>query len=83
MSYFVYILYSVEKDSYYIGSSENPEKRLKKHLSNHKGFTSKCKDWKICYMEEFQERKEALKRERQLKAWKSKLRIQQLIERLS
>lgn len=67
MSYFVYILYSKSLDLYYIGFSENPEKRLKKHLANHKGFTAKAKDWFICYTEPFSEKKEALKREKQLK----------------
>jgi len=81
MTYFVYIFYSEEQDIYYIGSSENPEKRLKKHLSNHIGFTSKCNDWKVYHKEVFQEKSEALKREKQLKAWKSKVRIQQLIEK--
>ena len=81
MAYYVYVLYSEEQDIYYIGSSENPENRLKKHLSNHKGFTSKCKDWNICYSEIYQEKSEAIKRERQLKSWKSKVRIQQLIEK--
>ncbi len=50
MLFYVYILYSKEFDSYYIGSSENPEERLKKHLANHKGYTGKAKDWVICYI---------------------------------
>ena len=40
-----YILYSNEIDKYYIGSTNSDLKeRLKKHLSNHKGFTAKTKD---------------------------------------
>jgi putative endonuclease len=51
MSY-VYILYSEILDKYYIGSTEGPiEYRLKKHLSDHKGFTGKIKDWKVVYSE--------------------------------
>ena len=67
MAYYIYILYSNSLDLYYIGTSANPEERLKKHLSNHKGFTSKAKDWLICYSEAFELKTEALKREKQLK----------------
>jgi predicted GIY-YIG superfamily endonuclease len=31
MMYYVYILYSKEKDRYYIGQTENVEKRLNEH----------------------------------------------------
>ncbi|WP_435254320.1 GIY-YIG nuclease family protein [Tenacibaculum sp. A30] len=34
MSYFVYILYSKTLDKYYIGSTNDVENRLRKHLSN-------------------------------------------------
>ncbi len=80
MIYFIYILYSVSLDLYYIGSSANPEERLRKHLTNHVGFTSKAKDWLICYSESFLDKAEALKRERQLKSWKSREKILQLIQ---
>ena len=77
--YYVYILYSEYLDLYYIGSAQNPEKRLIKHLSNHDGFTAKAKDWKICLSECFPDKTEALKREKQLKRWKNRSRIEQLI----
>ncbi|NJO25616.1 MAG: GIY-YIG nuclease family protein [Bacteroidia bacterium] len=32
MGYYVYILYSVSSDLFYIGSSADPEERLLKHL---------------------------------------------------
>ena len=80
MAHFVYILYSVSLDLYYIGSSANPQERLKKHLANHGGFTSKAKDWMICYSVSFLDKTEALKRERQLKSWKNREKIKQLIQ---
>jgi putative endonuclease len=82
MAYFTYILYSESLDLYYIGSSENPQERLRKHLANHKGFTSRAKDWIICYTESFMGKTEALKREKQLKGWKNRERIQLLVLRL-
>jgi putative endonuclease len=81
MLYFVYILYSLSFDRYYIGSTENIEERLKKHLANHKGFSGKAKDWKIKYKEEFGNKAEALNREKQLKQWKNRARIERLIEK--
>ena len=81
MEWFVYILYSSSLDRYYIGSSADPGERLKKHLANHNGFTGKAKDWVLCCTECFQDKTEAIKREKQLKGWKNKERIQQLIKK--
>jgi putative endonuclease len=50
-----------------------------KHLANHKGFTAKAKDWVICFTEGFSSKTEALKREKQLKNWKNREKIKQLI----
>ncbi|MCB9019399.1 MAG: GIY-YIG nuclease family protein [Chitinophagales bacterium] len=39
-----YILYSKDLDRYYIGHTcDQIEERLRKHLSNHKGFTAMTK----------------------------------------
>ena len=80
MACFVYILYSETLDLYYIGCSDDPQKRLKKHLADHKGFTAQAHDWQICYTECHNSKTEALKREKQLKGWKNRNRIQQLIK---
>ncbi|WP_412850440.1 GIY-YIG nuclease family protein [Chryseobacterium sp. PMSZPI] len=77
---YCYILYSKSLNKYYIGHScENLQERLRKHLSAHNGFTSKVKDWIIVYTENFCSKTLAYKREREIKAWKSKLKIQKLI----
>jgi putative endonuclease len=54
------------------------EERLAKHLTDHKGYTSKAKDWVIKYTEVFQTKSEAATRERQVKNWKNRNRIEQL-----
>ncbi|WP_454046598.1 GIY-YIG nuclease family protein [Chryseobacterium sp. Marseille-Q8038] len=78
--YFCYILHSKTLDKFYIGhSSESLQERLRKHLSDHKGFTSKAKDWVIVHFETFDSKSHAYKREREIKAWKSKSKIQKLI----
>jgi putative endonuclease len=81
---FVYILYSSELNKYYVGCTEGSiQERLKKHLTNHKGFTAKAKDWKIQYMEFYPDFKSALNREKQIKSWKSRIKIEDLISNLT
>src|SRR5690554_2852066 len=77
--YFLYILYSENLDRYYIGYTENIHIRLKEHLWEHKGFTSKAKDWELKYSETFEEKTDAMARERQIKKWKSRRLIERLI----
>ncbi len=78
--YTVYILYSISADKYYVGhTSEEIQERIRKHLSNHKGFTSLFKDWKLMYAEVFETKSEAYQRELEIKSWKSKKRISKLI----
>ena len=42
-AYFTYILQSQKDLSYYIGSSNDPERRLEKHNKPHKGYTARKK----------------------------------------
>ncbi len=80
--YTFYILYSKVKNRYYIGFTGNEiEERLRKHNSNHKGFTGKAGDWSIVYSEKFNEKKVAMRKEKEVKGWKSKILIEKLIER--
>jgi putative endonuclease len=80
MSAIVYILYSEQGRRYYIGHSTEPiEERLRKHKSNHSGFTARFDDWKVVHVESHSSKSEASFRERQLKGWKSRKRIEQLI----
>ncbi|MBU8892589.1 MAG: GIY-YIG nuclease family protein [Bacteroidales bacterium] len=77
--FYFYILYSTTTDQFYIGHTSDLQGRLKKHNSNHKGFTGKVNDWGIVYKESYQTKELAYARERQVKKWKSKVRIQELI----
>ncbi len=79
-TYHFYILHSKSLDRYYIGSTSNLEDRLRRHLSNHQGFTSKAKDWEIVYCEAFLSSKEAQVRERWVKNQKSRKVIEGLIK---
>ncbi|RYU85416.1 GIY-YIG nuclease family protein [Mucilaginibacter terrigena] len=77
--FFTYILYSMSLDKYYVGSTSNLDERVKKHNTNHKGFTGRAPDWVIKWSETLPTKEDAGMRERQIKSWKSKKMIQQLI----
>ena len=72
----MYILFSTKLEKYYVGfTGDLLEERLRKHNSNHKGFTGGIGDWKLVYFEEYNIKKEAQDRERELKKWKSRKMI--------
>ena len=81
MNYYFYIIYSKSLDKFYIGHSNNLEERIKKHNSNHKGFTGKANDWQIIYSEKHPTKEQAYARERQVKNWKNRKRIEQLAKK--
>ena len=77
-----YIIFSSKLDKYYVGStSDEMEERLRKHNSNHKGFTGGYGDWKVVHIEVFPTNTEALAREKQIKKWKSRKLIENLISK--
>jgi putative endonuclease len=80
MEAWFYILYSERADKFYIGhTTEQLVERIRKHNSNHKGFTGKFQDWKLVYSEAFTSKQLAFARERKVKSWKSSIRIEKLI----
>jgi len=68
MKHFVYIALCDEK-TYYVGSSNNPKRRLKEHKHKKTPSTRSFADMKIIYTEEFDSKAEASKREFQIKKW--------------
>ena len=81
--FYVYILYSKSIANYYVGfSSMSLEERLRRHLSSHKGFIGRAKDWEIVYFESFDTKTNAILREQEIKKWKSKVKIEALISKL-
>ena len=79
MLFHVYLLFSESKNRYYIGHSSNLEARLIRHNQKSKGFTGNTNDWKVVYTEQYNTIEEAQKRELQIKSWKSRIKIQELI----
>ncbi|KMQ49762.1 Excinuclease ABC, C subunit, N-terminal [Chitinispirillum alkaliphilum] len=81
--YTVYILYSETAHKYYIGHTVNLPARLQNHNSSEKTngkFTRKNGPWKIVYTEEgFASRSLAMQREKTIKSWKSRKKIDDFI----
>ena len=64
----VYILFSKKSNKFYTGfTCDNLLERLRKHNSNHKGFTGRADDWNIAFSEEFETKSQALKKEKMIK----------------
>ena len=80
MNFIVYILFSERKNRFYIGFTSNLEERLIRHNQKSKGFTGNVNDWKVVYTERYDTRELAYRRELQIKSWKSRTKIQGLIE---
>lgn len=75
-----YILYSVTIDKYYIGhTGDTLDERIRKHNTNHKGFTGRANDWALVYCEGYSSKSEAYKRELLIKRKKSRKYIESLI----
>ena len=61
MSLTVYILYSSSIERYYTGSTgDELVERLRRHNSNHKGFTGKASDWEVVFRKEYEDKSEGL-----------------------
>jgi len=75
---FVYILQSETTGRFYIGSTDDLERRLAEHLRGHSPATRGHGPWKLVYKEQFDTIVEGRRREYEIKRWKSAKLIQAL-----
>ena len=68
--YFVYILKSIKDHKYYIGSTSDIHARLNYHNSGKQRSTRHRIPFELVYQEEYSDRKQAEKREREIKSYK-------------
>jgi len=73
--YVVYVLYSPTINKFYIGSTSDLEKRMYYHNNGKSPYTRHKGPWFLMYQETYETRNEAIRRERELKNWKSSTRI--------
>ena len=79
MTTFVYILHSLGDGKFYIGCSVDPEKRFLEHFCNKSRYTRFRGPWQIARIEDYPDKITALKREKEIKSWKSHKAIERLI----
>jgi putative endonuclease len=78
--FYVYILQSQLSGRYYIGYSEFPDQRLLQHNAGKVNSTRNHRPWKKVYQESFDSEIQAIRREREIKAMKSRIYINQLVD---
>ncbi len=77
--YHVYILRSLNNNRHYIGQTNDLDKRLMRHNQGRVQSTKYFIPWKIIYTEQYRSRAEAMKREREIKDYKSGIKFHELI----
>ena len=82
--WYVYVMSNRANGVLYIGVTDNIEERVKEHKLKvyPKSFTAKYNCIMLVYFEEFENGKDAEKRERQFKKWKRNWKIE-LIEEMN
>ncbi|MDQ1284306.1 MAG: putative endonuclease [Patescibacteria group bacterium] len=68
--YYVYLIKSKKKDSFYIGCTGDLRKRLEEHNSGKSTYTKDKRPWEVRYYEAFFSKDDAFQREKQLKRHK-------------
>ncbi len=82
-SYFVYLLASRYNGTLYIGVTNNLQRRIIEHKNgDYSEFTFKYGVFTLVYFEMYQDVRDALIREKQLKAWRRQWKIN-LINKLN
>ncbi len=79
--FWMYILHNPETDRFYIGSTNDLERRLKQHLKGYTRTTRILETYRLVYKEQFSTLEEARLREKKLKSYKSKKYIKWLISK--
>jgi putative endonuclease len=77
--YTVYVLRSIKTNRYYIGVTKDLINRLERHNSGSVRSTKAYRKWKVIYTEEYSNKKDAWRRELEVKKYKSGLKFNKLI----
>lgn len=81
MNYYVYVIRSKE-GFFYKGMTDNLERRLVEHNNKELSFwTKRGTEWELIYKEEFDNKTEALKREKWLKTGVGREYLKKILEK--
>ena len=78
--FFVYILQSLQDQTFYIGYTTDVERRLSQHNEGLSRYTKSKMPWKMVYTEVFETKTEALRREIFLKKQRNSSFYQSLVD---
>ena len=67
MEHFVYIIFSDKYNIFYKGYSSRPFKRVEEHNNGLSRYTKNKRPWKLVFLQKFDNKKDALIKENQLK----------------
>ena len=70
--YIVYILYSNSSNRFYVGYTNDLDRRINEHNRKKGKFTDAGIPWKLVHSEQYSTKKEAMSREKFIKSKKSK-----------
>jgi putative endonuclease len=73
---FVYIMSNKHATTFYVGMTNNVERRVRQHKNNESNFTSRYNLHSLVYYETVSDIKAAIKRENQLKNWKREWKME-------
>jgi len=79
--YYVYTLQSLKNKDLYIGFSNDLKRRYQQHTNGEVRATQYSRPWKLVYYEAYFDKKDAIRRERQLKNHAAKNDLKKQIER--
>lgn len=78
--YYVYVLLSLKDNNFYIGFTDDLERRLKEHERGKNISTSKRLPIKLIYFEGHLSKEDALRRESYFKTTKGKVTLKQILK---
>lgn len=78
--YHIYIIESLTSKKYYIGCTDNIERRLTEHNKGLSKYTKNKGPWVLKYTEEYSLLVDARNREKQIKSWKKRKSIEKLFQ---
>ena len=76
----IYILQSLVNQRYYVGSTNDLERRMKEHNSGKSTYTKLTKPFKLVFWQHFNSLQDARKAEYRLKKFKNRSIIERIIE---